>query len=98
MNVDHLVTMANSIGSFFEAMPDRPEALEGIANHLRKFWAPRMRIALTDYWARDDGAGLSPLVLEALKTHSIVATAVVDDPKDPMRGTGDPELDGATEA
>lgn len=35
--------MANRIGQFFEAMPERDEALEGIANHLQKFWDPRMR-------------------------------------------------------
>ena len=30
--------MANQIGSFFEARSDRTEALEGIAQHIRKFW------------------------------------------------------------
>ena len=38
MHTDPLVKMANQIGHFFEAMPDRPEALEGIAQHIRKFW------------------------------------------------------------
>ena len=43
MDADNLVRMANRIGDFFEAMPDREEALEGIATHIRKFWEPRMR-------------------------------------------------------
>ncbi len=43
MNVDHLITNANRIGDFFEAMPDREEAIAGVADHLRKFWEPRMR-------------------------------------------------------
>ena len=35
--------MANRIGEFFQAMPDRQEALLGVATHIRKFWDPRMR-------------------------------------------------------
>ena len=38
-----LVHMANRIGEFFQAMPDREEALMGVATHIRKFWDPRMR-------------------------------------------------------
>jgi formate dehydrogenase subunit delta len=97
MNVDSLVTMANQIGQFFEAMPDREEALGGIANHLRKFWALRMREQLSAY-RENGGAGLSPIVREALAEHSIRTTAVPADPRDPMKGTGSHELDGASEA
>lgn len=43
MDSDNLVRMANRIGDFFEAQPDREEALAGIASHIRKFWEPRMR-------------------------------------------------------
>ena len=98
MNVDNLVSMANQIGQFFEAMPDRTEALDGISSHLKKFWAPRMRLALTDHWQHHDGIGLSPIVVDALTAHPIVAPAVPADPRDPMRGTGRHDLDGATEA
>ncbi|MBF6615375.1 MAG: formate dehydrogenase subunit delta [Candidimonas sp.] len=45
-NIDHLIKLANRIGYFFEAMPDRAEGLEGIANHIQKLWEPRMRIAI----------------------------------------------------
>jgi formate dehydrogenase subunit delta len=45
MNGEHLIRMANQIGVFFESMPDRAEAQEGLANHLKKFWDPRMRRA-----------------------------------------------------
>ena len=48
-NYDNLVRMANRIGDFFEAMPDRPEALDGIATHIKKFWEPRMRKQIFDY-------------------------------------------------
>ncbi|XQU69915.1 hypothetical protein OJJOAM_002646 [Cupriavidus sp. H18C1] len=48
MNLDNLVKMANQIGTFFAAMPDRDEALADIATHLRRFWAPPMRRALLE--------------------------------------------------
>ncbi|PLC50048.1 formate dehydrogenase [Pollutimonas subterranea] len=70
-NVDHLIRLANRIGSFFESMPDREEGIEGIANHIQKFWAPRMRIAMLDFLeAQPDGRhgdlALCELVLIAL--------------------------------
>lgn len=72
MHAQHLVQMANRIGEFFQAMPDRPEALEGIATHIRKFWAPRMRLELARHIADADGDGLLPIVKEALARHAAV--------------------------
>ena len=72
MDADNLVRMANRIGDFFEAMPDRPEALEGIATHLKKFWDPRMRqqfLSLVDADANADTAALKPIVRDAVQTH-----------------------------
>jgi formate dehydrogenase subunit delta len=66
MNVDNLIHMANRIGEFFQSYPDKAEALEGIANHIAKFWEPRMRRALL---SEMDGAAANtfmPLVMEAL--------------------------------
>lgn len=40
MKVDHLITMANQIGTFFGSMPDHDEAVNGIADHIRRFWEP----------------------------------------------------------
>jgi formate dehydrogenase subunit delta len=71
MNLDHLIEMANQIGLFFESMPDRDEALTGIADHIRKFWEPRMRrtmLAALDSGAARE-AGLSEIVETALKQH-----------------------------
>ena len=65
---DNLIRMANRIGDFFEAMPDRTEALEGIATHLKKFWEPRMRrkfLALFDGGAET----MKPIVREAVTAH-----------------------------
>jgi len=71
MDIANLIRMANRIGDFFEALPDREEALEGVANHIQKSWEPRMRTALLDFLARhaDGQAGeirLQPIVLEAV--------------------------------
>jgi formate dehydrogenase subunit delta len=63
-----LVKMANEIGSFFEAEPHRPTALDGVAGHLKRFWDPRMRRELLAWVDARDGDGLSPLVLEAVRT------------------------------
>ena len=40
---ERLVQMANQIGTFFEAMPNDEEALDGIAQHIRRYWEPGMR-------------------------------------------------------
>lgn len=69
MHIESLVRMANQIGTFFEAMPDREEAIEGIAEHIKKFWEPRMRRELL---AHIDGGGagdLNAMVAEAIASH-----------------------------
>jgi formate dehydrogenase subunit delta len=73
MDVDNLVHMANRIGEFFQATPDRAEALDGIATHIRKFWEPRMRHQLRQHIEQHrDDSGLMPLVHEALQAHAAV--------------------------
>ena len=42
---DRLVRMANQIGAFFRTQ-GRDKAVPGIAEHIRKFWDPRMRAAI----------------------------------------------------
>lgn len=69
MDIDNLTRMANRIGEFFQAMPDRAEALDGIAQHLRKFWEPRMRHELRSHIAATGGSGLLPIVRDALSAH-----------------------------
>lgn len=74
MNVDNLITMANQIGAFYETMPDRAHALNDIADHLRKFWEPRMRRELLAHLAQShadhaDAVPLSPVVIEAVRMH-----------------------------
>jgi formate dehydrogenase subunit delta len=65
MNISNLVKMANQIGAFFEAMPDREQAVKDIAAHIQKSWDPRMRLALLQHIGNAGGTELSPLVREA---------------------------------
>jgi formate dehydrogenase subunit delta len=65
VNIEHLVSMANDIGAFFDAEPDKAEAVKGIANHLRRYWDPRMRREMLAHY-RKGGAGLNPLVRSAV--------------------------------
>jgi formate dehydrogenase subunit delta len=67
MNADKLIRMANDIGDFFGAMPEREEALQGIAGHIGRFWEQRMQGELARYIDENNGEGLSPIVLEALR-------------------------------
>jgi formate dehydrogenase subunit delta len=39
---EKLVRMANQIGTFFQSKP-REEGIAGTAEHINKFWEPRMR-------------------------------------------------------
>ena len=59
MNSNDLVRMANQIAIFFAAYPD-DQAAAMVADHINKFWAPRMRDDLAALLADDDG-GLKPL-------------------------------------
>jgi formate dehydrogenase subunit delta len=69
MHIDSLVRMANQIGSFFEAMPDPVQAQDGIAEHLKKFWEPRMRRELLAGIDAGGDIGLAPVVSEAISRH-----------------------------
>ncbi len=60
MKPEKLVMMANQIGAFF-ASQKGDEAVNGIADHLKKFWDPRMRAALFAH-LRAGGEGLDPQV------------------------------------
>jgi formate dehydrogenase subunit delta len=72
----HLVKMANDIGHFFGAEPEREDAVAGIANHIAKFWTKRMRDKLTAHVKRDGDAGLDDLPREALRRLAAQQAAV----------------------
>jgi formate dehydrogenase subunit delta len=65
MQAKKLVMMANQIGTFFATQgPD--QAVAGIADHLRKFWDPRMRAGIFAH-LREGGQGLRPEVRLAVE-------------------------------
>ncbi len=57
MDSQHLVAMVNEIAAFF-AGEDPGKAAENVANHLRRYWDPRMRKQIVAH-AGNGGEGLS---------------------------------------
>lgn len=58
MNANRLVAMANDIAAFFASDPNPAAAAASVANHLARFWEPRMRRELIEH-QRAGGGGLS---------------------------------------
>ena len=69
MNIEHLIHMANQIGSYFAAEPDPAEARAEIANHIARFWEKRMKASLYASFAQGETPALTALVAEALTEH-----------------------------
>lgn len=63
METRDMVRMANQIASFFASYP-HDEGVNGTADHINKFWEPRMRAQLFAHLAKG-GEGLAPLVTDA---------------------------------
>jgi formate dehydrogenase subunit delta len=63
---DTLVRMANDISNFFRIQPE-DEAVSATADHIRKFWDPRMRSKMSEHVAHG-GAGLNPIALKACES------------------------------
>lgn len=59
--IAHLVKMANHIAVNFGEQRDLIDASRRTAEHLEKFWTPRMREQLAHY-VRAGGDGISPAV------------------------------------
>jgi len=65
MSLDKLIYMANQIGKFFESQ-GQEQAASGTADHIRKFWDPRMRAEIIAH-LKAGGAGLDPVVRLAIE-------------------------------
>jgi len=73
--IEKLVRMANQIGDFFAPQPEA-EGAEGVANHLKRFWTPKM---ISEIIARSNeaGSGLNPTaargvaLLKVKELHSV---------------------------
>jgi formate dehydrogenase subunit delta len=66
MNIDLLVKMANEIGDFFAGTTDKDGAARDVANHLKRYWEPRMRAQMLKYYEERSGAGLSDIAKSAV--------------------------------
>ncbi len=66
MDNSNLIKMANNIGAFFKSEPDRELAIQGVEQHIKNFWEPRMRKQITDY-LNNGGNELMDIVAEAVK-------------------------------
>jgi formate dehydrogenase subunit delta len=72
MSPEKLVYMANQIGKFF-ANQGEEKAVRAIADHISKYWEPRMRAAIIAH-LKAGGGGLDPSVARAVGTLPAVAS------------------------
>jgi len=77
-----LVKMANDIGDFFRAEPQREDAIAGIANHIAKFWTKRMRAKLDSHLKQDgdSASALDELPREAVRRLGVHQVAPQKEP------------------
>ena len=68
-----LAAMANQIADYFRTFPEA-EAAPGVADHIAKFWAPKMRGQLIDF-AEGGTSGLDELALKAVEILKVQAAA-----------------------
>jgi formate dehydrogenase subunit delta len=71
--IGKLVRMANQIGDFYAAMPER-EASDGAASHLRLYWTPKMIHELVAF-AETGEPGLNPTATRAIEALKRAAQA-----------------------
>ena len=67
MNTDLMIKMVNEISAFFAGEDDQEQAAREVEQHLIKFWEPRMRAQLLEYFEQRQGAGLSELSIKAVE-------------------------------
>jgi formate dehydrogenase subunit delta len=64
MSPDKLVYQANQIATFFRSKP-HAEGVAGVAEHINKFWEPRMRRQFFQL-VEAGGKGFDKLVMDAV--------------------------------
>ena len=67
MHSDYLVQMANDIGSFFASEADQSVAAASIQQHFKKYWDPRMRARIVEYYKETGGVELEGAVRVAVQ-------------------------------
>jgi len=91
MNIDLLIKMTNEIGDFFNGASDPQQAARDVANHLKRYWEPRMLRQMLSYYEQRQGAGLSDVGRAAvgiLYAASKAAPAAAPAPKPASPATG----------
>jgi formate dehydrogenase subunit delta len=66
MKIDALIKMANEISYFFEGEAGEAGAPALVANHLKRYWEPRMRKDMLSHYDTHGGEGLEPIALRAV--------------------------------
>ena len=66
MNIERMVEMVNDIANFFASEPDHGVAVAGVANHLKRYWEPRMRKQIVAHVREHGAQGLSELANAAV--------------------------------
>jgi formate dehydrogenase subunit delta len=66
MNIDLLIKMANQITDFWEGETGEEGAVTQVATHLRRYWEPRMRAQIVEYYEARQGAGLNDVAKKAV--------------------------------
>jgi formate dehydrogenase subunit delta len=66
MKIDALIKMANEISYFFEGDAGEEAAPAAVANHLKRYWEPRMRKDMLAYYDANGGEGLEAIALKAV--------------------------------
>lgn len=66
MHIEQLVTMANDIANFFRGASDPGAGARNVADHLRRYWDPRMRKQIIAHFDAG-GSGLSDLAREGVE-------------------------------
>ena len=71
--LDKLVYMANQIAKYF-ASQGADKAVLGTADHIKKFWDPRMLAQIFAH-LKNGGAGLDPVARQAIEKLAAAAAA-----------------------
>jgi formate dehydrogenase subunit delta len=65
MNTHHLVKMVNEISAFWQAEAGPENAAKAVANHLQRYWDPRMRREIVAHY-RAGAGGLCDAARDAV--------------------------------
>jgi formate dehydrogenase subunit delta len=86
MNIDHMIKMANEISLFWEGELGEDKAANDVATHLKRYWEPRMRAQMIEYFEERQGAGLSDVARQAVALLASQAKAAAAAATQPVSG------------